>query len=304
MKARVFLMAALLMASASAFAGHEVGNGGDGISQEFVALGRSIVEKLRENPNPKIPDLDALTHAIDNTVVVTKEVLTLNDAEVDAINYPDWNRIEVSRKRWREYDLKRKTTLVLHEYLGIARADDSHYQISSSFTDIALPQERQRQIELGVKTGIRSYRNFGGGGIGLGGQIGYRFSPQWAIFGGYTHYKQSYHWGSSSLNLIELSGRYSFAGRGRFRPFVTAGVGLATESFIFDEGFLSSYFKTIDVAPDKTSVSISVGVNYYLNDTFGIDTSIFGTQLFGQYQRFLSSYSAFYGIQLGVNCAF
>lgn len=124
----------------NAHAGNELGNGGDSYAQEFTALGRRLVESIRSRPDPRIPDAGALAAAVDKTHVASAGKLELRGAEVDAINYPAESRIQFNRERWKEYDLRQKASLVLHEYLGVAGVDDGSYQISSAYLE--LPQLR------------------------------------------------------------------------------------------------------------------------------------------------------------------
>ena len=120
--------------------GDEVGNGGDTYAGEFVEIGYELVAHLRAHAFPEVT-ADELFNAVKNTSVVSKGELDLNGKPIDALNYPDTNpsRIEVSRVAWDRLKSRRdeKNRLVFHEYLGILRKDDSHYQISRKIIDRA-----------------------------------------------------------------------------------------------------------------------------------------------------------------------
>ena len=104
-----------LLLTIAAQAGNELGNGGDRISQEFVRIGREMVEQIRTSPDPRIPNPEAIAQAIAHTTVVTKDRVELNGVELDATNHPAEKRIEVSRVRWQDYTIAEKRSLVLHE---------------------------------------------------------------------------------------------------------------------------------------------------------------------------------------------
>lgn len=131
-----WLMAAwMVFTAASAFAGNELGNGGDSFAQEFVAIGQKIAERLKNDPDPQVSSITFL-EAVENAAVSTKAKLELRGVEVDAINYPESKRVEINRSRWKEYGIREKTSLVFHEYLGIAGIDDSNYEISGKYVEV------------------------------------------------------------------------------------------------------------------------------------------------------------------------
>jgi hypothetical protein len=131
-----WLMAALMVLStASAFAGNELGNGGDSFAQEFVAIGRKLAELLENNPDPAF-SAGIFQESVKRAAVSSKDKLELRGAEVDAINYPESGRIEINRSRWKEYGLREKTSLVFHEYLGVAGVDDSNYEVSGRYVGL------------------------------------------------------------------------------------------------------------------------------------------------------------------------
>ena len=135
----VFVTMFLVLASvAHAKGGGTAGNGGDAYALEFTTLARIIAESLA-NQHIKLADVDAakFSEQIEKTKVVSLEQTILNDTEVDAINYPQENKIEISRSRWKEYkgDQRKKLGLILHEMLGVMNVNDDHYQISSKYLE-------------------------------------------------------------------------------------------------------------------------------------------------------------------------
>lgn len=66
------------------------------------------------------------------TLVSTVGEVRLHGRDLDAANFPELKLIIVSRSRWLQLsgDYNRKKSLVLHEYLGILKIDDSNYSIS------------------------------------------------------------------------------------------------------------------------------------------------------------------------------
>jgi hypothetical protein len=202
------------MIALNAQAGNELGNGGDGFAQEFTALGRQLVQSIEARPDPRIADVAPLKAAVEKTRVTTSGKLELRGAEVDAINYPAQAKIEVNRARWKEYDVRQKASLVLHEYLGIAGIDDGNYQISSAYLElpvvsvpgfpsaapaapapagdsrasvaelVAEPSARRFSVNVGT-----NYLKFGGNmgrlygdavDLPLEARLGYLISPRWS----------------------------------------------------------------------------------------------------------------------------
>ncbi len=116
----------------SVWAGNTVANGGDVVASQFGKIAHVTITKAITGRFPKknrqiITDLKAAVLA---TRISTEEVLHLDSYEVDAINYPEENRIVVSRSRWKELRRSEKELLVIHEYLWLAGYDDSSYQLS------------------------------------------------------------------------------------------------------------------------------------------------------------------------------
>lgn len=124
---------------AVAHAESRVGNGGDALAAEFAANADEVLQlatTLAQTNNVTMPagfNLDTFTQKIRTAKVYTQDHTFSNGFEVDALNFPDDNRIVVNRTRWKSiyFDLKVLRQLVIHEYLGLARAEDTSYQISS-----------------------------------------------------------------------------------------------------------------------------------------------------------------------------
>ncbi|MCA2960933.1 MAG: hypothetical protein IOD12_11820 [Silvanigrellales bacterium] len=126
-----------------AYAESRVGNGGDSVGAEYVSMADEIVEileTLRRTDAEGFPrgfNFEAFKRAVATVVVYTQDKTFLgSDArapEVDALNFPDEARIVLSRSRWKGigYNLKAVRLLVIHEYLGVSRQDDSTYRMSS-----------------------------------------------------------------------------------------------------------------------------------------------------------------------------
>lgn len=118
---------------AAATGGTDVGNGGDDYSREFVSIALDIAESLALNPMPGV-DAKSFLDTVSLTKVNSSPRIVLRGYEVDAVNYPDSNppQIVVNRAGWDRLSVEphRRAFLVLHEYLGIMKIDDSKYQIS------------------------------------------------------------------------------------------------------------------------------------------------------------------------------
>lgn len=133
--------------------GHDQGNAGDIYTKEFVEMGRELVQNLLKNPIYEI-DVKALYEAVENSLVSSKEELSLNGQSVDAINYPERSPAEivVSRKGWdriKDHPHK-KAFLVLHEYLFIMGVDDTNFKVSQKL-DRADLCGRTEQIRMAIE---------------------------------------------------------------------------------------------------------------------------------------------------------
>lgn len=119
--------------------GNEHANGGDAVAQDFTTRGFQAIAALRaRQPLPVTIPLDRLEAAVRTTRVISKETVTLPDAngrtvERDAINQASPAQITVNRRRWLAPTLTAvaKTKLALHEYLGVIGVERNTYEVSS-----------------------------------------------------------------------------------------------------------------------------------------------------------------------------
>jgi hypothetical protein len=284
----------LLLACRLALAGNELGNGGDSFAQEFISLGRSLVEQLKAKPDPKISE-DALAAVVESTSVVTKDSLDLRGNEVDAINYPEAKRIELSRSRWQGYDQHQKVSLVLHEYLGISRVDDSSYQISGPYLK---PLQQSSSLSVTEEEPASRYSNFF---VGLGygysissGEIaklykqpilipelrlGYYLSPSFSVRLAASLSKYDFNaipLGAveSTLTSVAASAAFHFLNRGtRSGPFLFAGV---------EHVFRSQTFRAYgDVQRDSApGVHGGLGMSYEIMPSYTLAMEFKATKIF------------------------
>lgn len=118
------------------FAGDEPAYGGDSYAAEFISTAKTALEHLKGLPPEEIAPVEAtkLEETISRTQVSSEETLLLNGNEVDAINYPESGKIQISRSRWRnlrgESEAAARFNLVLHEYLSVSKIEDSQYRVS------------------------------------------------------------------------------------------------------------------------------------------------------------------------------
>lgn len=138
--------------------GTDTGGGGDRYVLDFLTVAKAIRGMFSNSEVavsfPEI-DRDELFEAIASTKVTSKDQLFLNGIEVDAINYPNQKLIELNRQRWKPYlddPFERLYAIVLHEYLGIMKVDDTDYALSIRFNQWILDQE------LPSKKGIVKYQ--------------------------------------------------------------------------------------------------------------------------------------------------
>jgi hypothetical protein len=231
-----------------ALAGNELGNGGDGFAQDFVATGRGMVAELRDNPDPRISDFAAFEKAVSNThVASTTDPLLLDGQEVDAINYPHEGRITMSRPHWGALSAEKRRALVLHEYLGICcDRSDRNYEISSSYTTDDIPAPvRDHPIDLQLRSGYTS--NFYSGlkpdrptvGITLGWELTHR-STLGLSFDSYQFKKTDVGVTPSDSQsrrdrIMELGANYRYwlNDRRTLRPYLVSAVGLGSNQIAY-----------------------------------------------------------------------
>lgn len=130
-----------------AIAGGTVGNGGDGVSAEFVLTAQTAVELIKSSVVNDVKGfkMNAFIGAVATTKVNSADSLTLNGNEVDAINYPQEKKLVVNRSRWALLRSEDQTVprfmLVLHEYLWLSGSDDSSYKISKTLIQRLSPSK-------------------------------------------------------------------------------------------------------------------------------------------------------------------
>ncbi len=143
----IFLL--VTFSSTSARAGNEFGNPGDSVAMAFTQAGFRAANFLIRNPSlAAAQNIDAAVFLkkVQSTAVTSKETLTLNGVEVDAINYPMEARIEVSRTRWKltQQDPDLALKLALHEYLWILGRNDTQYQVSLPLLEIYQKEQAEK----------------------------------------------------------------------------------------------------------------------------------------------------------------
>jgi hypothetical protein len=295
-KAMGTVVAIFWMAAGPAFAGgNEVAaEGGDLYAQEFTAIGRSLVERFREHPDPRIADLDALEEAVKSATVATKDRVEFEGAEVDAVDYPEKKLVELNRKRWAEYDKEKKSALVLHEYLGLSRADDSHYQISHAFSDLAIAQPARRKLDFETHIGFGRPLSSYGHEKYWGFSVGYQFDPHWELGVGYDSAIIPAMWGPSRESKYSLFGKYNFSRWGKFQPYAKLGVTYSTaiDAWGLEDGsyYISNY--------TGIGATAALGGTYWLTSGFGLDLSATGDK-----PRIDRNYFS-YAVQTGVRLQF
>jgi hypothetical protein len=139
MKALVLIAFALTLGSTS-FAGNSVGNAGDITAMEFSWTAALAIKRLRPAvlTIEQTHQLEAIEAKLKVARITSLPKLMLDGAEVNAINYPKEDLIEVSQQGWVIY--KKSTAVarlgfVLHEFLGVAGFDDAGYKLSKALTD-------------------------------------------------------------------------------------------------------------------------------------------------------------------------
>ncbi len=107
------------------------GGGGDHNSQAFAKIGFDIATRLASQPGSIQIDTKLLQAAVSETEVeFTTEELSLDGVRKEARNYPLRKFIRVNQGAWDVMSHSAREALVLHEYLGIMKIDDTNYVIS------------------------------------------------------------------------------------------------------------------------------------------------------------------------------
>jgi hypothetical protein len=114
--------------------GNEGSGGGSGSAAEFSDIGYKAVKVLGTIPKFPVKGGDFEAAVKSTHVEFVDQVLhDPNGLVVDALNYPDQKLIRVNLQRWLALAKSPadKYQLVVHEYLGILRIDDSGYRVSN-----------------------------------------------------------------------------------------------------------------------------------------------------------------------------
>lgn len=163
------LLVSILSFSSIAFAdGGVISGGGDRVAAEFIHTARMVNQLIADHPDLKKYAAE-FSEAIEQTRVISKPKLIWKNQEVEAINYPTRDLIEVSRSYWLSADKisLRTYALVAHEYFGIMGLNDRSYQLSQ-----ALFEPQRGKIQTRVECSIYSDAK----------QIGGPYSLSFSIF--------------------------------------------------------------------------------------------------------------------------
>lgn len=117
--------------------GTDFGSGGDAYAAEFKDIGRMVVRRLKSREIREVEGISVASfEEVSEKLVVktTEAVLKKGDFPVDALNYADQMKVELSLVHWaNSMDFSRKRRLVIHEILGLMRKDDSDYRLTGQF---------------------------------------------------------------------------------------------------------------------------------------------------------------------------
>lgn len=128
----IVLLSTLLMSQFSSAQIDRKGNGGDIYAVEFVDTAQKVVDTLVVQQS-ETAIIKKLSEKIRSALVEsTDDQLFLDGVRKDAINYPDIEKIIFNRKGWATANERTRMLLVLHEYLGLLRINDSRYSVSGS----------------------------------------------------------------------------------------------------------------------------------------------------------------------------
>lgn len=323
MKTKLLLLILLLLTTATtvfASAGNELGNGGDLVAQEFIAAGRKLAEELRRKPDPRIPDAEKFAAAVEAVKVSTAESLTLHGNEVDAINFPQDQHIDVSRSRWRESTPGKRASLVLHEYLGVMGVDDGHYQISGSYAEaFAIPEEKPKRFEATLFSNYGMAQTLGQ----LATRTMWSERPGFGLFAGYhltnrstlgiqvdsqkfaRNYDEDYRFGYTTLELA-VTYKYWLASAAPLRPYFRAGLGygkLKHESAFRTSSYTTEIWDS-DFSDNAFAGQLGLGIRYALMKEVGLDLSGHVHALYGKPGNAWKTMLGYAFGQLGVDVMF
>jgi hypothetical protein len=109
--------------------------GGDPYVAEFKDIGRTVVRRFKARYVHEASGVSVATFeaALEQAEVIgVDHPLEKDGVRKDALNYPDLQKIELSLVKWASsMDFYQKRRLVIHEVLGLLRAEDDQYQLTT-----------------------------------------------------------------------------------------------------------------------------------------------------------------------------
>ena len=140
MKPIIAALVLIFTFSSASEAGNSVGNAGDITAMEFSWTTALAIKRLRESAltAEQTTQVDAIEAKLKVVRVTSLPKLILKGVEVNAINYPSEDLIEISQEGWSVYKKSTAASRLgfsLHEFLGVAGYDDSGYKLSKALTD-------------------------------------------------------------------------------------------------------------------------------------------------------------------------
>lgn len=138
--ALILAMSLIISLQSPVHAGNSVGNAGDIAAMEFSWVARLAVKRLKEAAltSEQIRQVAAIEAKLEVVTIVSLPKLVLDGKEVDAINYPEENLIELSQKRWSLFKgatAMSRVGFALHEFLWVAGFNDKQFDLSKALVD-------------------------------------------------------------------------------------------------------------------------------------------------------------------------
>lgn len=157
--ARLLVLLPLVLIATELWAGGSVENGGDAIGIEFKTIGFSVLANIKSTGTLVFSHvlIEQLSKTLSNAKVDSTDApLAINGIRKDAINYPEQQRILVSRQSWLTIELVTKKALILHELLGLLRFDDGGYMYSMLLKGAEASSQSEPNAGLYFKNGSES----------------------------------------------------------------------------------------------------------------------------------------------------
>ncbi len=116
-------------------------NGGSYTASQFLDEANALLAALTPRSPLQIQaqtiDIDKMMSMLAKTrIVISEKQLLLNGSAVDAINYPQANRIDLYGPRWSMMNSQQRHRLILHELLGLCGYQDPQYKTSQQLFEI------------------------------------------------------------------------------------------------------------------------------------------------------------------------